>query len=371
MDKKIVVLFLGRTGVGPIYTYDIVNALSKYIKVFVILSSYIDNRNIWDKESKNNKNIQINYIKTYRSKLTFLLSFFNIFRFTKLIKTINGYQPNMVYSTWVHYWDPLIYPFLKCKIKIKTIHDIELKKGEKSIGFRLLNLFSFKYADKYIILRNRYKSVLISKGIQEKDIIVIPHTYVSYFDNMNYHKLDIKFHNKILFFGRIVEYKGLNVLLKAMEIVVKQIPGIKLIIAGAGDISKYKRELEILKNNVEIYNYWISNDEIQKYFNMIDILILPYIQASQSGIIPLSFSFAKPVIASDVGAIAEQICNGETGFLIEPNNSEVLANIINETMSSPDMLLKMGKKCHEYYLMQLALNTDAKKIIDLLYVHTS
>lgn len=362
--KSILVLFLGRTGAGSIYTLEMVCSLSKKNKILVILSSYIDNKTDWDKEANFNNNVRIKYVKTYNSIFSFVLSFFNIFRFASLICMINKYNPDMVYSSWVHYWDPIIYPLIKCKNKIKTIHDVVLKAGESNFAFRMLHYFSFKFASKYIVLSKKYIQNCIDKGIDRENIIVIPHAPYTFYKNN--HDEPFKFKNKILFFGRIVEYKGLAVLLKAMRVVIKSLPTIKLIIAGDGDISLYREDLHKLENNIEIYNYWISNEEVEKYFNMIDILVLPYIEATQSGVIALSYSFSKPIISTDVGAISEQIHDGETGYVVESNNPVILSDIIIKLMSSPSLVYNMSRKCNEYYLNEMTWDSSAKMILDLL-----
>jgi glycosyltransferase involved in cell wall biosynthesis len=362
--KKIAILFLGRRGAGPVYTYEISCALSRYAKLLVFLSSFIDNKEIWDREAKNNKNIKIMYIKTYNSGCGFLLSFMNIFRFIKIIRSMNTYNPDMIYSTWVHYWDPFIYPFLQCKLKVKTIHDVETKKGEEGIRWQWLRWFSFRHADKYIILSGRYRENLIAKGIDEHNIVLMPLAGFSYY-NDGTQESGFIFHNKILFFGRIVEYKGLKVLLEAMKLVVKNNPGMKLVIAGDGDMSSYKNDVELLKENLEIHNNWIPNDSVKYYFKDTDLTIVPYIEATQSGIIPLSYVFSKPVIASKAGALPEQVKDGETGLLTDPDNPSALANAIQRLMSSPELLSKMGKKCNEYYTTELAWDSSAKKIISL------
>jgi glycosyltransferase involved in cell wall biosynthesis len=271
----------------------------------------------------------------------------------------------MLYSPWAHYWDPFIYPFLQCKLKVKTIHDVETKKGEEGIGWQWLHFFSFKHADKYIILSKRYKKNLILKGIDEHNIVLIPLAGFSYYNNETAESGFI-FHNKILFFGRIVEYKGLKVLLDAMKLVVKNNPDMKLVIAGDGDMSSYRNDIELLKENLEIHNTWIPNDSVKHYFKNIDLTIVPYIEATQSGIIPLSYSFSKPVIASNIGALPEQIKEGETGLLADPNNPSILADTIRRLMGSPELLSNMAKKCSEYYITKLALDSSAKKIINLL-----
>jgi glycosyltransferase involved in cell wall biosynthesis len=216
-----------------------------------------------------------------------------------------------------------------------------------------------------VILSKKFTQNLIDRGIKKQDIIHVPHADLSYYaGKKENHKF--KPNNKILFFGRILEYKGLDVLLQAMKIVVKGMPNIKLVIAGDGDISSYKNDIDILYDNIELYNKWIAIEDVKIYFENIDVVILPYIQASQSGIIPLAYSFSKPVIASNVGALDEQIYDGETGYLVEPYNHKMLAEKILQLMKSFDMIHKMSKACYKVYKNELTWEASAKKIMECL-----
>jgi glycosyltransferase involved in cell wall biosynthesis len=362
--KKILVFYLGRRGGGPVYTYEIACALSKRANVSVVLSLYIENKDIWDKEAEKNKNLNVKYVKTYKSILGFIFSYLNIFRFIEIIRIINLYKPDMFYSPMGHFWDVIIYPFVKCKLKIKTIHDVEPQK-EDGVGTRFLHFFSCRQADKYIILSRKYTQNLINAGLNKHNIIYMPHAaYCSYGGKSV--GSNFKLNNKILFFGRILKYKGLNVLLQAMKIVVENMPDMKLVIAGDGDISLYKKDIDILRKNIELHNKWISIKDVKIYFDKIDAVVLPYIQASQSGVIPLSYAFSKPVIVSDAGALDEQVYDGKTGYLVKSNNPEMLAEKILRFMKSPDLALKMSKECYKVYKNELTWDASAEKLMECL-----
>lgn len=110
----------------------------------------------------------------------------------------------------------------------------------------------------------------------------------------------------------------------------------------------------------------ISNDDVKKYFTEIDVSIIPYIEATQSGVVPLSYSFAKPVIVSDVGTLSEQVYEGETGFVIEPGNPVVLAESIVKIMTDKELLCSMSNNCNVVYQRELTWDASAKKILELL-----
>jgi glycosyltransferase involved in cell wall biosynthesis len=142
-------------------------------------------------------------------------------------------------------------------------------------------------------------------------------------------KKSFEFQNNLLFFGYIKAYKGLDILLEAMPIVLKKMPNLKLTIAGEvyGDNSVYLNIIKKhnLQNSINFHDKYISNEEVQEFFQSADVCVLPYKHATQSGIIQLSYAFGLPVIASNVGGIPEVVIEGKTGCLMPPSDVEGLA----------------------------------------------
>jgi len=156
----------------------------------------------------------------------------------------------------------------------------------------------------------------------------------------------------ILFFGYIREYKGLDLLIEAFELVAEKNNNITLIIAGAPVNTELlkKYEHQILKSKFReriIYHLnFIPSDKIPVYFESSDVVILPYKSIDHSGIIHLAYSFSKPVIATDVGDFSENIEHNKSGKILERNTPAELAEVILESCSTDD-LKKMGEyaKC--------------------------
>lgn len=144
----------------------------------------------------------------------------------------------------------------------------------------------------------------------------------------------------LLFFGLIKPYKGLDILLKAMPKLLQTVPDARLIVAGDvyGDPEPYHRLIRELKleDKVELHFRYISDTEIGDLFYRCKVCILPYKTATQSGVIASSYSFNVPVIASDVGGLGEYIVEGITGYLVEPENPEALAQQISAFFINKD-----------------------------------
>lgn len=136
----------------------------------------------------------------------------------------------------------------------------------------------------------------------------------------------------LLFFGFVREYKGLKHLLQAMPEVKQRLPKVKLLVVGDfdGDKEQYMelirtREIEA---SVEIYDGYIPDKEVEKFFTASDLVVLPYESATQSGIVQIAYGFEKPVIVTRVGGLPEVVLDGKTGYIVEPQDSAALAEQI-------------------------------------------
>src|SRR5262245_2729010 len=135
----------------------------------------------------------------------------------------------------------------------------------------------------------------------------------------------------ILFFGLIRPYKGLGMLIEAMPRILGEVD-CSLLVAGEfyDDKSKYTALIDRhdLRERVRLEDKYISNEEVAVYFAAADVVVLPYLEASQSGIVPIAYSFNTPVISTRVGGLPEAVIDGETGLLVDPGSPEQLANAV-------------------------------------------
>lgn len=136
----------------------------------------------------------------------------------------------------------------------------------------------------------------------------------------------------LLFFGFVREYKGLKYLLQAIPQVSEKLPKVKLLVVGDFDQNK-ETYLDIIKsqkieNKIEIYDGYIPDQDVEKFFAACDVVVLPYESATQSGIVQIAYGFEKPVIVTDVGGLPEVVENEKTGFVVSPCDSSKLANAI-------------------------------------------
>jgi glycosyltransferase involved in cell wall biosynthesis len=137
----------------------------------------------------------------------------------------------------------------------------------------------------------------------------------------------------VLFFGYIRGYKGLGVLIDAMKEAVASLPDLKLLVVGEfyEDEAAYRRRVADagLEQSIVFVSQYVPQEAVAAYFSAADAVILPYLSATQSGIAQVAYNFNKPVIATDVGGLAEVVRDGVTGFVVPPNNPTALADALH------------------------------------------
>jgi glycosyltransferase involved in cell wall biosynthesis len=132
----------------------------------------------------------------------------------------------------------------------------------------------------------------------------------------------------VLFFGFVRKYKGLEYLIQAMPAVLRCIPA-QLLIVGEfwKDRDAYLQMMQELglQQQVTVVDRYVANEEIGLYFSAADVVVLPYVDATQSAVISLAYAFDKPVITTDVGGLPEVVKDGETGFVVPSRDAAALA----------------------------------------------
>ena len=174
----------------------------------------------------------------------------------------------------------------------------------------------------------------------------------------------------LLFFGYVRKYKGLDILIEAFPSILSQNPNAKLLIVGEfyDDPQPYLEQVKNLKieDKVKLINQFVPNEDVAKYYQVSDVVILPYRSATQSGILNVAYGFYKPVIVTDVGGLAEFVDDGKTGFVIEPDSPAAILGGVNkflEAKDQTDFLTFIGQKNQKNSFNQLP-NVFAKILDD-------
>lgn len=360
---RIGLVYLGRKGGGATYSLEMAKALiEKGVKIFAILANEIENRDKWEKLFDNDNKIE--FLPTYSSKFGFLKSFFPNRLYNKCVKRLEAWSPDLLYVPMLTLNARKITDRFKDFEIVTTIHDLHPHPGERNLVQYLIFEHVKKKSTKYIILTPSFKNTVCEMyKVSPERVCIIPHAGFSF---NQYPPVFNKIHWTILFVGRITPYKGLEILLRAMEILKQEFPQLKLVIAGKGEISETENGL-IQQNQdcIRLINSWLSEMEIAKLFENSDMTILPYTEASQSGVAAASFAAGRMIIASDIGGLKEQVEAGG-GIVIETGNPVALAKAVAKCYRNTAIINEKNHHAYDYFKSELTWTESANKFIEFV-----
>jgi len=136
----------------------------------------------------------------------------------------------------------------------------------------------------------------------------------------------------LLFFGFVREYKGLHVLLEAMPEIADALPDVHLVVAGEpyDDAARYRALIERhgLQDRVTWHDEYVPSEAVPQYFGAADLVVQPYVSATQSGVAQIATHFEVPMVVTDVGGLAEDVPDEEAGFVVPPEDPPALAEAV-------------------------------------------
>ena len=285
----------------------------------------------------------------------------------------------------------LFIPFLKLRRKqiCWTLHDLQIFIFAVGIDGKLQKLFlrmvsqpalMTKYADKIFVHAFSLREQLIAKKVDKNKIFVMPIFDYRYLLEFKDNNREVKPYDSILeagyvlFLGNIAPWKGINTLIDAARTVRKKL-GQKFNLVIAGEVYRGFRNIQFFSDvNIEdtkfikIIDKFITSSEIPSFVSKSSFLVLPYnnlFQHSASGVIPLAYTFARPVIVSNLPSLVEYVDNGKTGLIFEVNDSKQLANCIIDLIENNSKCLEMGKTAYQKMVKEMSLDVCCKKINDI------
>ena len=113
----------------------------------------------------------------------------------------------------------------------------------------------------------------------------------------------------------------MHYLIQAEPLITASLPNVKIMISGRGDDLEHYRKLMVHPEQFVIDNEYIPDDKVAALFRRASVVVLPNIEATQSGVIPLAYTFGKPVVATTVGSLPEMVDDGDTGLLVPPRDA--------------------------------------------------
>jgi starch synthase len=277
-------------------------------------------------------------------------------KFLSMFDEIRDFEPDIIHVNERNLGFFPILALLRSKKIVLTIHDPVPHIGSESWYLGLETAAYLHKAPNIIVHGEKFRHYYPNKSV-----FVIPHGEYGRFKFISGELSEED--DTILFFGRINKYKGIDILLKSMKEVWNVRPQTRLIIAGEGDLKALGIEIEG-ENRIEMINSYVPNEEVSKLFQRSSIVVLPYIEGSQSGVLATALALGKPTIATRVGCFEEIIENGKNGMLVNPGDSEGLRDAILELLGNGSLRQDIGKNAKVYSDAFMQWNSIAKLTLE-------
>lgn len=339
LGLRIALIYLGRRGSGGVLSLELGRHLQAHAQVTALISRQAENISQWHASG-----LPLMETDTYQGLAGAIWSWLNQPRLARLAAHIRRtIRPDVLLFPMFHTWTPFLQFYLRDIPNVLTVHDPLPHPGLFAWLDGQFQTLAIRQATRCIVLSGSLRPALEKRGVPAGRMDEIPHGELSYYKRVAGEGQGMKAASSrtILFFGRITEYKGIEVLLQAFERV--QGDDIRLQIVGDGDFSPYRR-LADQSNRVEVINRWVVEEEVASFFEAASLVVLPYTSASQSGVLALAASFGLPVIATRVGGLPEQITHEQTGLLVPPGDPAALAQAIQHLLDQPAYAAQLGQQ---------------------------
>jgi glycosyltransferase involved in cell wall biosynthesis len=309
---------------------------------------------------------QIFTLDTFKraTPLSIVANFFSVRR--NLLARLERDRPLAVVTLMPHVWTPLLAPAIK-RLGIRyvtVIHDAVAHPGDPTAIVTPWLVREARCADLVITLCRTVADRLVSIGCASADrLLTLFHPDLTFGTVPADRKRAPDKPLRLLFFGRILTYKGLPLLIDAVEMLRAEGIMVELGVAGLGNIGPERRRLTAL--GAEVINRWIEDDEIGPLLARYDAMALSHIEASQSGVAAAAFGNCMPVVAMPVGGIAEQVVGARTGVMADRINARSFADAIHRLAVDPALYERISRN-----LRETAQDRSMARFIDELVAET-
>jgi len=341
---RIVLVHLGNHNAGPKILAQVALSLdeNKYL-AGVIHSSHVNFTSLVFGKLINTKKIS-----TYLSKSGYLVSLLTLpFKSMVLLFYIKKLKSKQVMFIMPHLWDFYLIPFLRLIGRFKVIywvHDARPHPGDLQFLSAVNQEIARKFSNILVTLSQFVTDSLKVKTKKKIVQIVLPvESQLPLFARM----IKDKTAPNLIFFGRLIRYKGLERLQEAWDIFQEQNKDASLIIAGDGD-KEYVFEIFKSSKNVQFLLKYLDESEIKDLLHQYDILVLPYDEASQSGVLVQGIENQIIYVATPVGGIPEQnrILGG--GIIAKDMTSGAFVDALNQACTSDKIAVNSDASSHSW-----------------------
>lgn len=274
----------------------------------------------------------------------------------------------LILPWWVSYWAPsfaiIAYRVRRAGTRVIFIcHNV--LPHEPRPGEWMLSWVALGQGDGFVI-QSREDGARVSQLAPRTHIKYVPHPIYSQSSAANVPR-DLRAGKlpRLLFFGFVRSYKGLQVLLEAMPLILEQKP-VRLTVAGEfwDKRERYERQICDLKiqQSVSLLDRYVSDEELSMLFAQVDLVVLPYLSATASGALGMAVGHGVPVVVSDVGDLGQIVNDHAIGGVAVHGDKHSLAQTVLNCLE-PEQLARYRRNVAQ---MQAGAESSWQRLVDAI-----
>lgn len=363
--QRILLWHWGRRGGGPRYTLEVARAMAARGDVAVYLSTSRQAEVAGEFAALGLPGLPVD---TYTGALEAALAMLRLPALRRrFARFLQEERIDTVICTMGHLWNVAVAPVVRAAGAryVLTVHDAVLHPGEENALRSWCLTRELTATDGLVMLTNHVRDRFLAQHAYPRERTwVLPHGVFA-FGPAQARPAPAGRSFRLLYFGRILPYKGFDLLLDAYALLRQRLgDGVTLTIAGSGDVRPHAALLAGL-GGIELHNRWIAEDEIPSFLARADAVVLPYREASQSGVIPAAYGAGLPAVATPVGGLTEQLIDGQTGRLAAALTAEAVAEAVADLAGDPVLYERASAGALRYAHEMLSWDAVAAGLVDI------
>jgi glycosyltransferase involved in cell wall biosynthesis len=352
----------GRRGGGPRYTLELARALASRPGIELSLSLSRQSELFAETDAID---VPHHHVDTYQNASTFMLRSLSLPLIRRrFLDFVIKSRIDVVYNTMDFLWGSALAPGVTRTraLYMLAVHDAERHPGEDGKLRRWLLSRDIAAADGIITMTEAVRERLLAvHPFPAERAWTAPLGVFINDANGRVRELPNARPIRLLYFGRLLPYKGLDIMLQALPLIRAARPDVELEVWCSGDLAPYRSAIE-RTNGLRLEHRWIHEDEVPGIFERTDICVLPYREASQSAVIATALASGMPIVTTPIPGLIEQTGGSRAGRISADFTPAAFAAAVLDLVSDPILYGQLSGNAVEISRTQLSWDSIAERV---------